>query len=44
MIEKLNKFGDWYCDHFIFLLGTIAIADLLYLVEDHLRRSKREQY
>lgn len=38
MKEKIDKMLEWSNDHFIFIWGTIAIADLLWLLENHLRK------
>ena len=38
MIKTLSKFVSWVGDHSIFVYGTLAIGELLYLVENHVKK------
>ena len=37
MLKKLNSILDWCNDHYIFICGSVAIAELLWLVENKLK-------
>lgn len=37
-MKKIEKILNWTADHFIWIFGTLAISELLWLAENHLRK------